>query len=57
MVSADELNIYSMNGTILGVDDIRIYNFAGQDVTFMNGRLSGFYIVTSGNKAVKIHVR
>lgn len=57
MVSVDELNIYSMNGTILGVDDIRIYNFAGQDVTFMNGRLSGFYIVTSGNKAVKIHVR
>lgn len=57
IVSADELNIYAVNGTISGAGNMRIYNLSGQDVTPMNGHLAGIYVVVCGNKAVKIQVK
>ena len=57
IVSADELNIYAVNGTISGAENMRIYNLTGQEVTPMNGHLRGIYVVVCGNKAVKIHVK
>ena len=57
MVSADELNIYAVNGTISGAENMRIYNLTGQEVTPMNGHLRGIYVVVCGNKAVKIQVK
>lgn len=57
VVSAAQLNIYAVNGTILGLDNMRIYNLTGQDVTSMNGNLHGIYIVVSDNKVAKIQVK
>ncbi|HKL96212.1 MAG TPA: hypothetical protein VJ856_02960 [Paludibacteraceae bacterium] len=57
IVSAAQLNIYSVDGTILGLENLRIYNLTGQDVTSMNGNLRGVYIVVSDNKVAKIQVK
>jgi len=57
IVSAAQLNIYAVNGTILGLDNMRIYNLIGQDVTSMNGHLCGIYLVVSNNQVVKIQVK
>jgi len=57
IVSATQLNIYAVNGTILGLDHMQIYNLTGQDVTLMNGHLRGIYLVVSGNQVAKIQVR
>ena len=48
--------ITAYNGRIYCDEDFRIVNLAGRDVTAMNGKLQGTYIVVSGDKAVKVSV-
>ena len=44
--------------TLIGAEDLRIYDFNGRDVTGLNGKLgSGLYIVVSGDKVAKIVIR
>lgn len=49
--------IYSENGRILGAENLQIFTVSGIDVTHENGRLSGIYIVKSGEKIAKIAVK
>lgn len=55
-VTAADLRLYVVDGTIYGTDDMRIFNLIGQDVTRLNGSLKGIYIVRVDNKSVKILV-
>ena len=49
--------IYAENGRIYGADDMQIFTIVGQNVTEMNGQLSGVYVVKVGNVAQKVIVR
>lgn len=49
--------IYAENGRIYGADDMQIFTVVGQNVTEMNGQLSGVYVVKVGNVAQKVIVR
>lgn len=50
-------NIFAHQGTIYNVENARIYNLNGQDVTRLNGNLNGIYIVKSAEQVVKVIVR
>ena len=56
-VSADELNIFAIDKTIIGPDDMTIFDLTGLNVTKQNGSLTGVYIVKCGEKVAKIVVR
>ena len=49
--------IYAENGRIYGADDMQIFTVVGQNVTEMNGQLSGVYVVKVGNVTQKVIVR
>lgn len=55
-VAADDLQLYAVDGTIYGADNMRIFNLLGQDVTRLNGCLKGVYIVLIDDKTAKILV-
>ncbi len=49
--------IYAENGCIYGAEGMQIFTVVGQNVTEMNGQLSGVYVVKVGNVAQKVIVR
>jgi hypothetical protein len=49
--------IYAENGRIYGAEGMQIFTIVGQNVTEMNGQLSGVYVVKVGNVAQKVIVR
>ncbi|MBQ9705984.1 MAG: hypothetical protein IJV55_07365, partial [Paludibacteraceae bacterium] len=45
------------DGTVYANGEMRIYTVTGQDVTPMNGRLNGLYIVTVNGRAARVNIQ